>query len=81
MGENMTVEISVDGDRVKADIGGNGPDLVAAAAQIINLFYIVFAKVGEASGAAFKLAMQELVSNDKSPVWNAKFYDEKEKTV
>lgn len=61
------VEIGMDGGKMVSVLAGSALELSAAAARILNLFYIAFDQQG--MGDEFKETMRVCVNREDSPVW------------
>lgn len=61
------VEIGMDGKKTVSALSGSALELSAAAARILNIFYIAFCQQG--MGEVFKETMRYCVNREDSPVW------------
>ena len=61
------VEIGMAGKKTVSALSGSALELSAAAARILNLFYIAFDQQG--MGDEFKETMRGCVNREDSPVW------------
>lgn len=68
--QKLHVEIGMDGRKTVSALAGNALELSAAAARILNLFYIAFDQRG--MGDEFKETMRMCVNREDSPVWTHK---------
>lgn len=63
----LHVEIGMDGKKTVYALSGDGLELSAAAARILNIFYATFCQQG--IGEEFKKTMRNCVNQEDSPVW------------
>ena len=63
----LHVEIGMDGKKTVSALYGSALELSAAAARILNMFYIAFCQQG--MGEEFKETMRYCVNREDSPVW------------
>ena len=53
----------------KIDVDGNAASILADLSYLINDIYLAFRNHGPIMGEAFKFALQEMVGDDSSPIW------------
>lgn len=65
--QKLHVEIGMDGKKTVSALSGSALEQSAAAARILNIFYIAFCQQG--MGEEFKETMRYCVNREDSPVW------------
>lgn len=65
--QKLHVEIGMDGKKTVSALSGSALELSAAAARILNMFYIAFCQQG--IGDEFKETIRVCVNREDSPVW------------
>lgn len=65
--QKLHVEIGMDGKKTVSALSGSAQFQRAAAARILNIFYIAFCQQG--MGEEFKETMRYCVNREDSPVW------------
>lgn len=63
----LHIEIGMDDKKTVSALSGSALELSAAAARILNIFYVAFCQKG--IGEEFKEAMRYCVNREDSPVW------------
>ena len=53
----------------KIDVEGSAPSILADLSCLINDIYLAFRNHGPIMGEVFKFALQEMVGDDSSPIW------------